>query len=178
MKKCSIAPFLLVLVAAPTYADWNTGVKVSGMSKTFETDTNSQDSTSLATLVGSVGYSMPAGVNGLTVSPELHFGVGALSGAVDNNGAQIAEVAIDSFQSFSLKAQYAVNDAVYIYVAPAYTKVSYKLFDENVSVIKSETDYSIGAGFGYRVNENLSAEFAYDNLNDTNIFSFGVNYKR
>ena len=173
MFKKTVLAMLLVGASFSSMANWVGGVgyiNVSGEDKSNDTDI------SLNGVVASLGYEFPID-NNLYVTPEFRLGTGIGEDSYTLSGFNV-DVEMDHFVSFSLRSQYEFNNRFYIFVAPSYSnlKLTAKAERDGFSAEVSDDswDFGFGGGAGYRINQFASAEFMYEEYEDTEIFSLGV----
>lgn len=174
IKKASIA-FTLFSLASSALAQW----EVTASYSQFDLDQGL--SFDLGAAVLGAGYSFPI-TESLTLTPIVRIGYGVKDddfpwyvGSVQN-GQPIqykpsAEISVDQYYGLQVRGEFQLSDRAYIFVAPSFSVIETKISVDYRSVGLNSPDYhqsddadgfGIGAGAGFKFNDLMSAELAYE----------------
>jgi len=117
----------------------------------------------------------------LHLIPELRIGIG-----VDKEDTRIIDgdfdvvADLDNYIAFSFRGQLELAYGVYVFAAPAYTNIGYTFFatqtGHSAASMEESWELGIGGGAGYRLLKRMSAEFMFEQFNDTDIATLGLKF--
>lgn len=175
LKKTLLAASLFTLSMSAS-ANWLVG---GGYTKL------SDDGLSLGALYGTVGYEFKQ--DQISIIPELRFGTG-----VKKDTYMGVEADLKSFYSLSTRVQYNLENNVYLYAMPTYSKIRVRgtgtafvnFGGGNVRTFaidetNSDSGWGYGAGIGYHFSETASIEASYEKVSledNADVLSLGFKY--
>ncbi len=173
MFKKSILAILIAGTSFSSFANWVGGVSYMNLS-----DEGDGLEISLGGVTGSLGYKIDSDEN-FFFMPEVRIGTGISDDSVTMFGVDV-DLELDGFIAFAVRAQYELNNGVYLFAAPSYANVEFTASASQGGYSASETDdsweFGFGGGVGYKFNETTSAEFMYEQYDGTDVLSLGVKF--
>lgn len=165
---------LAILIAGTSFsslANWVGGVSYINLS----VEEDGLD-ISLGGITGSLGYKINS-ENNFYFLPEVRIGTGISDDSVSMLGVDV-DVEMDGFIALSIRAQYELENGVYLFAAPSYANVEFTASasqgGQSATGTEDSWEFGIGGGAGYKFNESTSAEFMYEQYDGTDVLSFGV----
>lgn len=126
---------------------------------------------SLSAIAASGSYVIPMSNSNQKVLVGGRFGVGM----GDDNGLKL-----DSMMGAYGKYQYNIDDQWYVHGVVAYTQFEYSIevniLGYNYGGSGSDSEFSIGFGGGYQINETSAIELSYENFDYDGALSLGYRY--
>ena len=89
-------------------------------------------------------------------------------------------VEIDKMLTLGIRAQWEVNNKIFIFITPAKVKLTAKATGSGVQNTGTESGLGIGFGGGIQITKDLSAEINYEsyNLNGADLDLLGVAFRQ
>ena len=121
-----------------------------------------------------LGYQIETDKN-VTFTPELRYGFGVGDDKYDQ-----LTVEIDKMLTLGIRAQWEVNDKVFIFIAPAKVKLTARATGSGVQNTGTESGLGIGFGGGMQITNDLSAEINYESydLNGADFDLLGIAFRK
>ena len=121
-----------------------------------------------------LGYQIETDKN-VTFTPELRYGFGV----GDDKYGQLT-VEIDKMLTLGIRAQWEVNDKIFIFIAPAKVKLTARAAGSGVQNTGTESGLGIGFGGGMQITNDLSAEINYESydLNGADFDLLGIAFRK
>ena len=167
---------LAILIAGTSFsslANWVSGVSYINLS-----DEEDGLDISLGGITGSLGYKINS-ENNFYFMPEVRIGTGISDDSVSMLGVDV-DVEMDGFIALSIRAQYELENGVYLFAAPSYANVEFTANasqgGQSASATEDSWEFGIGGGAGYKFNDSISGEFVYEQFDGTDVLSFGVKF--
>ncbi len=173
-KKLLITLPLLTLSLTAS-ANWSAGAGYLNFS-----DEEDGTELSLAAMYGSIAYEFSIDDSPFSLVPEFRIGTGVSGDDVRINFGQLhgaINVEINSFYSFSVRAQYNYDNGVYLYAMPSYANVDLEFSAFGESANDDDDEFGFGGGFGKKINDKASVQLSYEIYDEIEVFTVGVNYK-
>ena len=138
----------------------------------------------LGAAVVEVGYQFPIN-DTWSVIPTARIGYGIKDGTLPlrvgdmEDGEPItyvydADVSINRFYALQLRAQYNLNNGVYLFAAPSYTDLGLKINGNQYDRSINDDGFGIAAGAGFQINDSWSVEASYEETNAFDAELIGV----
>ena len=171
-KKITLTTLLLGVSYAAT-ADW-----VGGISYHRITEKSDGVKIGLGAMSGSLGHKILI-QDQIYIIPEVRVGLGVQDDSFDIMGIDVG-VEVDGFLSLSLKGQMEVDNNLYAYIVPSYANfnvtTSVSGYGQDMEVTEDSWHFGLGAGLGYRFNQERSVELAYEKFDDVEVMSAGLKF--
>lgn len=167
MFKKTLLAALVSLTSFSTFANLSAGISYINASE----DADGFD-ISVGMLVGSIGYKHQIDEK-LQVMPELRLGFGISDDTVRVYSTDVT-VEVNSFTSFSLRGQYAIDDNAYVFLAPTYSNLDFEASSAVGSASEDEWDFGVNAGVGYKFSNSAEAEVSFEDFEGTSLLSLGI----
>jgi opacity protein-like surface antigen len=171
-----LASFSLTAISLPALAEdrqpksnWVGGVSYINLS-----DGEDDFSTSLKSIVGSLGHKISSDNNFLLV-PQITIGFGVGDDTLYIYGSKI-NVRLDHWIALSLRGQYQLDNGLYLFAAPSYANAQFTASSGGYSETDDEWEFGVGIGAGYNFSETASAELNYEQFNGTDVISLGIKF--
>ena len=121
-----------------------------------------------------LGYQIETDKN-VTFTPELRYGFGVGDDKYDQ-----LTVEIDKMLTLGIRAQWEVNDKIFIFFAPAKVKLTARAAGSGVQNTGTESGLGIGFGGGMQITNDLSAEINYESydLNGADFDLLGIAFRK
>ena len=121
-----------------------------------------------------LGYQIETDKN-VTFTPELRYGFGIGDDKYDQ-----LTVEIDKMLTLGIRAQWEVNDKIFIFIAPAKVKLTARATGSGVQNTGTESGLGIGFGGGIQITNDLSAEINYESydLNGADFDLLGIAFRK
>ena len=121
-----------------------------------------------------LGYQIETDKNA-TFTPELRYGFGVGDDKYDQ-----LTVEIDKMLTLGIRAQWEVNDKIFIFIAPAKVKLTARAAGSGVQNTGTESGLGIGFGGGMQITNDLSAEINYESydLNGADFDLLGIAFRK
>ncbi len=151
--------------------------------------------TYVGVITAGLGYKFDLGKN-FSLIPEYRIGTGFTEGTMDVGGELTAgtgsgylvyrediDVEVDSFMAFSVRGQYDLNNGIYAYIAPSYSRTKTSTSTAFLSTDprknsfgKTYTGFGYRAGLGFHLTSRLGADVSYERYSEITGLSFGLHY--
>lgn len=132
----------------------------------------SDDDISLGALAASVGYSFPS-EGGFSFTPELRVGFGMSDDDIAVNGVAV-KVELDQLIGLNLRTKYSFSSGAYLLLLPSYTKYEISAEAGGFSVSEDTTEFGIGVGGGFQINDAFALEAAFEKIDDADALSLSL----
>ena len=121
-----------------------------------------------------LGYQIETDKN-VTFTTELRYGFGVGDDKYDQ-----LTVEIDKMLTLGIRAQWEVNDKIFIFIAPAKVKLTARAAGSGVQNTGTESGLGIGFGGGMQITNDLSAEINYESydLNGADFDLLGIAFRK
>ncbi|QOC22305.1 outer membrane beta-barrel protein [Wenzhouxiangella sp. AB-CW3] len=161
MKKHFLALAALAMMAAgPAAAQFDLGIGYHHID---------DSPVSVGGLVGSAGYPIVVDEN-FSVIPELRVGFG-----INDDTVLGTKVELDHIFGVAARLQYELNESFYGYIVPSYAQYKFSASATSsagsASISGSTNEFGIGLGLGFRATDTVGLEFAYENVDGSDIIS-------
>jgi len=166
MRKYFLAAAMLMLLSAnPAAAQFDIGLGYHHMD---------ESDLSVGAIVASAGYRVPVS-DEFSVIPELRAGLG-----INDDTVMGVDVELDYLFGMAVRLQYEFTDQFYGYLSPSYAKYEFKASTSAqgipISVSDSSNEFGIGGGLGFRVSDTVGLELGYENIDSTDVITFGARF--
>lgn len=170
MLKKTLLAICIAGVSFSSMANW-----VGGASYVNLSDEADGIDLSLSGISASIGYKFES-QNNFYFLPELSIATGISDDTVTLFGTDI-NVEMDRFIVLSVRAQYELDNNIYLFVAPSYANLKMTAKTSGYeSISDDEWEFGFGGGVGYNFNKNLSTELSYDQYDGTDVINVGIKY--
>ena len=156
-----IAGLVLAATSAPAAAQFSSGLAYHYLDSG---DVN------LGAVVGSVGYRFVVN-DAVSIIPELRGGIG-----VQDDSIQGVDVELDGLFGGVLRLEFNLSDTFYLQVSPSYARYKASVSFLGQSISDTSNEFGIGGGLGFRFNPRVSAEVAYENIDDLDVYLIGLRF--
>lgn len=156
-----LAGLLFAVISAPATAQFSSGLAYHYLD---------EGDISLGAVVGSVGYRFVVN-DAVSVIPELRGGIG-----VQDDTFMGVDVELDSLFGGVFRLEFNLSDVVYLQVSPSYVRYEASASSAFADISESDEEFGIGGGLGFRFNPNLSAEVAYESIDDLDVYLIGLRF--
>jgi len=111
--------------------------------------------------------------------PDIRIGKGAANESATLKGTDI-DITLDNFIALSLKSQFELENGIYVFLVPSYANAGFMISSSQKGYAKPAVEDSwmlgIGAGAGYYLVKNISAEFMFEQFDDKDIATLGFKF--
>ncbi len=155
----------LFAVSVPASAQWVAGGGYINLS-----DEDDGIDVDLGAVYGSIGY-LIEGEGNFSFLPEIRLGIGISDDTVFG-----VDVELDSFFALSLRGQYDFDSGLYLFANPSYARAEFTASSGGFSASEDDWEFGIGAGAGYRFQDNFWGEVGYETYDGTDVLAIGFKY--
>lgn len=169
MIKKTLLAICIAGASFSSYANW-----VGGASYINVSDEADDIDVSLGGIAGSIGYKIES-ENNFYFTPQLLIATGISDDTVTIYSTNV-DVEMDSFIALSVRAEYVLENGIYLFAAPSYANLEITASAFGESETADEWEFGFGGGIGYQFNKTASGELSYDQYDGTDVINIGVKF--
>jgi opacity protein-like surface antigen len=181
MKNNIIGALALITCSTFANADWVGSINYSN----FSSDIFQNTELDLGTIGATVGYRFDV-TERFKLLPELRVGFGVNDDSTTSLiNVDSADLKLDDYVGIAVRGEYLATDNVYLFAVVSNQNIeiafdSLVVDGQRLSNIAgpsiSETEFGVGAGFGWQFNDNNAVELSYEDIDDSDVITVGYRF--